>query len=84
MSQTSIDGTNFRHQCDLAAAVFGVTLEELLLWNPALGNDTGTTSCSFIADVRYCGKAYKDYLPPAADVPTFRFPLRVRSMPRTR
>lgn len=57
MAETSIEGTSFRHQCDLAAAVFGVTLSELLIWNPSLGNDTETKTCSFSPNTRYCGKA---------------------------
>jgi len=75
--QTNISGTNFRHQCDLAASVYDVTLEELLTWNPELGTNASTTNCSFKKSVRYCGRTYLDHLPPPVVGPEFSFPLRV-------
>jgi len=74
--QTNISGTNFRHQCDLAASVYDVTLEELLTWNPELGTNASTTNCSFKKSVRYCGRTYLDHLPPPVVGPEFSFPLR--------
>ncbi|KAH9866826.1 hypothetical protein J1614_008519 [Plenodomus biglobosus] len=61
--QMSVSGTFFRHQCDLAASVFDVTFEEILLWNPVLGTDVNATSCSFTRGVRYCGRFYVDQPP---------------------
>ncbi|KAF2126083.1 carbohydrate-binding module family 50 protein [Dothidotthia symphoricarpi CBS 119687] len=74
--QTDISGTNFRHQCDLAASVYDVSLEEILLWNPDLGTDVNTTSCSFKEGVRYCGRFYVDQPPTPVEGPEFSFPLR--------
>jgi hypothetical protein len=75
--QIDISGMYHRHQCDLAAAVNDVTLEELLLWNPGLGANINSTACSFTPGVRYCGRFYVDR--PVASVagPDFTFPLRV-------
>lgn len=75
--QTNISGTFFRHQCDLAASVYDVTLEELLVWNPDLGSNANTTSCSFRTGIRYCERSYIDHLPPPVAGPDFVFPLRV-------
>jgi hypothetical protein len=36
-----------------------VTLEELLLWNPGLGANINSTTCSFTQGVRYCGWFYR-------------------------
>ncbi|KAH9873588.1 hypothetical protein IAQ61_004212 [Plenodomus lingam] len=66
--ETDISGTSFRHQCDLAAAVYGVELSELLTWNPKLGNDTEAASCSFKPGVRYCGRFYFELPPPPSEV----------------
>ncbi|CAO2650794.1 Nn.00g020860.m01.CDS01 [Neocucurbitaria sp. VM-36] len=74
--QMDISGTSFRHQCDLAAAVYEVTLEELLTWNPDLGNDTAAANCIFQPGVRYCGRFYVDSPPPPVEGPNFFFPLR--------
>jgi hypothetical protein len=75
--QTDISGTYHRHQCDLAAAVNDVTLEELLLWNPGLGANVNSTTCSFTQGVRYCGRFYVDRPPASVVGPDFVFPLRV-------
>lgn len=37
LMQTDISGTSFCHQCDLAAAVFGMELSELLNLEPRTG-----------------------------------------------
>lgn len=75
--ETDISGTSFRHQCDLAAAVYGVELSELLTWNPKLGNDTEAASCSFKPGVRYCGRFYFELPPPPSEVgPSLEFPIR--------
>jgi len=74
--QTDISGTKYRHQCDLAAAVFGVTLPELLLWNPQLGGDVNSTSCSFQKGARYCGRFYSDFAPLPESGLDYTFPLR--------
>ncbi|KAF1947370.1 hypothetical protein EJ02DRAFT_440227 [Clathrospora elynae] len=73
--QTDISGTSFRHQGDLATAVFSVELSELLTWNPKPGNDTEASSCSFKPGVRYCGRFYFD-LPPSVEGPSLEFPIR--------
>lgn len=75
--QIDISGTSFRHQCDLAAAVYDVKLEELLTWNPELGDDTAAPNCSFKTGFRYCGRFYVDTPPPPVEGPNFFFPLRV-------
>ena len=75
--QTDILGTYHRHQCDLAAAVNGVTLEELVLWNPDLDANVNSSTCSFIQGVLYCGKSYVDRPDPPVAGPDFAFPLRV-------
>ncbi|CAN9387616.1 unnamed protein product [Alternaria alternata] len=62
--ESDITGTLYRHQCDLAADVYGVEVSELLTWNPSLGNDTEALTCSFEPGVRYCGRFY--FEPPKA------------------
>ncbi|CAN9364447.1 unnamed protein product [Alternaria sp. RS040] len=77
--ESDMTGTLYRHQCDLAADVYGVEVSELLTWNPSLGNDTEALTCSFKPGVRYCGRFY--FEPPKAspEVGTsLDFPIRTR------
>ncbi|KAK2015703.1 LysM domain-containing protein [Colletotrichum eremochloae] len=56
--QKDLSGTYLISNCDLVATVFGVTLQDLEVWNPSLGN-TSDPGCSFASGFRYCGKWYK-------------------------
>lgn len=83
--ESDITGTLYRHQCDLAADVYGVEVSELLTWNPSLGNDTEALTCSFEPGVRYCGRFY--FEPPKAgpEVGTsLDFPIRVSATSHVR
>lgn len=51
------DDSTFQSECDLAATVLGVTLEDLGTWNPSLGN-TSLSNCTFKPNTRYCGIYY--------------------------
>ena len=51
--QADVTNTTFANNCQLAAAVYGTTMDNLVLWNPSLGN-ASDTSCSFQLNTRYC------------------------------
>lgn len=51
--QNDVTNTSFSNNCELAASVYGATMDELVLWNPSLGN-ASDTNCSFLADTKYC------------------------------
>ncbi|ETS74812.1 hypothetical protein PFICI_13296 [Pestalotiopsis fici W106-1] len=55
--QQNLTSTYFTSHCALMAAVIGVTLEDLQVWNPSLGN-VSDDACSFETGVRYCAKYY--------------------------
>ncbi|RMZ83680.1 hypothetical protein DV738_g1034, partial [Chaetothyriales sp. CBS 135597] len=55
--QTDLSGTDLGSNCNLIASVWDVTLEDLRVWNPSLG-DTSDPSCAFASGVRYCAKYY--------------------------
>lgn len=74
--QSNITGSNWNSQCELAAAVYGVDLNDFGLWNPDIGNVT-LASCSFKTGVQYCGKLYFGSPPPPPQVPDTTLPVRV-------
>ncbi|GKT97447.1 lysM domain-containing protein [Colletotrichum tofieldiae] len=53
----NLTGTYFRSQCEFLSALTGVTLEDLQIWNPSLGNTT-SVDCALEPGVRYCAKYY--------------------------
>ncbi|KAF8457847.1 hypothetical protein BDZ91DRAFT_785929 [Kalaharituber pfeilii] len=64
---------NWNSPCELAASSFGVTLEELGVWNPSLGN-TSLPSCGFNTSYQYCGKYWFGSAPQVEL--TFELPMR--------
>ncbi|KAK1709775.1 hypothetical protein BDP67DRAFT_408326, partial [Colletotrichum lupini] len=55
--QKDMTGMYLASNCALAAEVFDVTLEDLEVWNPILGN-ASDDGCSFESGFRYCAKWY--------------------------
>ncbi|KAJ0329025.1 hypothetical protein COL5a_004254 [Colletotrichum fioriniae] len=55
--QKDMTGMYLASNCALAAEVFDVTLEDLEVWNPILGN-ASDAGCSFESGFRYCAKWY--------------------------
>ncbi|KAI0814080.1 hypothetical protein GGR55DRAFT_687075 [Xylaria sp. FL0064] len=51
----NISTTSYQNACEFAAAVWGISVEDLTQWNPDLGNVTNG-ECNMMSDVRYCGK----------------------------
>lgn len=74
--QSDISGTYFRSRCELAAAIYGVDIEDFVLWNPEVGNATDA-GCDFDPGARYCGKLYFGEPPPPVQGPTTELPVRV-------
>lgn len=74
--QTDISRTNWQSQCQFAAALNDVDLDDFGLWNPSVGN-VMLTSCSFKTGVQYCGKLYFGERPAPAQVPLIELPVRV-------
>ncbi|KAI0424844.1 hypothetical protein F5Y09DRAFT_353023 [Xylaria sp. FL1042] len=72
---THISTTSYKNACEFAAAVWGISVDDLAQWNPDLGNVTNG-ECDMMSDVRYCGKLlYAD--PPAAQTgPDYEFDVR--------
>ncbi|KAI0443524.1 hypothetical protein F4803DRAFT_514520 [Xylaria telfairii] len=70
-----ISTTSYQNACEFAAAVWAISLNDLVQWNPDLGNVTND-QCNMMSGVRYCGKLlYAD--PPAAQVgPDYQFDVR--------
>ncbi|KAI3331384.1 hypothetical protein F4824DRAFT_294880 [Ustulina deusta] len=51
-----VEGASYyKSDCDLAAHVFQVSLDDLAVWNPSLGN-TSLSNCTFQAGDGYCGQ----------------------------
>ncbi|KAJ8123756.1 hypothetical protein ONZ43_g361 [Nemania bipapillata] len=70
-----ISTTSYKNACEFAAAVWAISVDDLVQWNPDLGNVTNG-ECNMMPDVRYCGKLlYAD--PPEAQVgPDYEFDVR--------
>ncbi|KAJ3957715.1 hypothetical protein N0V92_005734 [Colletotrichum tropicale] len=64
--QKDMTGTSLLSNCRLAAAVYEVTLEDLEVWNPSLGN-VSDTACAFQKGFRYCGQWYDALKPSEPD-----------------
>ena len=79
--QTDISKTDWKSQCQLAAALYEVNLDDFGLWNPDVG-DVTLGSCSFKTGVQYCGKLYFGEKPPSAQVPLIELPVRVSRLKR--
>ncbi|KAK5654042.1 hypothetical protein OQA88_7720 [Cercophora sp. LCS_1] len=73
--QVNLTGTSFISNCDLAAQVMEVTLEDLAVWNPSLGNTTSEL-CEFETGKRYCGKWYAGDSPPRTPLTGSHLPVR--------
>ncbi|KAF8457864.1 LysM domain-containing protein [Kalaharituber pfeilii] len=78
--QLDLNGTWWESTCQFVAKLYGVSLEELEIWNPQLGNTTLST-CSFQTGVRYCAKYFfgESYVPPV--VPEPELPIRDGTTP---
>ncbi|KAI0143678.1 hypothetical protein GGR57DRAFT_341918 [Xylariaceae sp. FL1272] len=60
------EGSLYRSDCDLAAFVFMVSLEDLGVWNPSLGN-TSLPTCTFVDGQRYCGRYWEGDVAPVIE-----------------
>ncbi|KAJ3561274.1 hypothetical protein NPX13_g9010 [Xylaria arbuscula] len=71
----NITGTSFANACEFAAALWVVSLDDLMLWNPDLGNLTGG-ECEMDSKLRYCGKnTFADPVPDPVG-PDYEFEIR--------
>ncbi|KAI0398850.1 hypothetical protein F4802DRAFT_613319 [Xylaria palmicola] len=48
-----VNGTFYDNTCQLAAVTYGISLENLAMWNPSLG-DTSAVDCAFDTSLWYC------------------------------
>lgn len=68
--QDDLTGTFYASNCELAASVYGITVANLLTWNPSLGaNATGSSAaaCAFNPAFWYCAGYGGDYPDPVND-----------------
>ncbi|KAI0595745.1 carbohydrate-binding module family 50 protein [Biscogniauxia sp. FL1348] len=75
MLSENISTTSYANACEFAAAVWAVSLDDLMLWNPDLGNLTNG-ECDMNSDVRYCAKLLFADPPPEAVGPDYGFDIR--------
>ncbi|KAI2624041.1 hypothetical protein GGS21DRAFT_541259 [Xylaria nigripes] len=75
MLSQNITGTSFANACEFAAGVWAVSLDDLMLWNPDLGNLT-SGECTMDPDLRYCGKYLFADPPPDPVGPDYDFEIR--------
>ncbi len=78
--QSDLNGSNWKGQCELAASIYGVDLNDFGRWNVGLGNIT-LASCSFQAGVQYCGKLYFGDPPAPLVYPGSDLPIRAGVSP---
>jgi hypothetical protein len=76
----NISGTSFANACEFAAAVWALSVDDLEMWNPGLGNVTNG-ECTMKKDVRYCAKLIFADPPPDPVVPDYDFDVRVNKPP---
>lgn len=57
--QEDLTGTFYASNCQLAASVYGITVANLVVWNPSL--DSNASSCAFDATAWYCAGYGGDY-----------------------
>lgn len=57
--QDDLTGTFYSSNCQLAASVYGITVANLVIWNPSL--DSNASSCAFNATAWYCAGYGGDY-----------------------
>lgn len=57
--QEDLTGTFYASNCQLAASVYGITVANLVVWNPSL--DSNASSCAFNATAWYCAGYGGDY-----------------------
>ncbi|KAI1180782.1 hypothetical protein F4777DRAFT_596051 [Nemania sp. FL0916] len=75
MLNEDITGTSFANACQFAAALWAVSLDDLMLWNPDLGNLT-SGECNMDPELRYCGKNLFADPPPDPVSPDYDFEIR--------
>ncbi|KAI0971242.1 carbohydrate-binding module family 50 protein [Xylaria arbuscula] len=51
--QQSLSGTFYENNCQLAADIYGISLSNLGIWNPSLG-DANLVNCTFTSNLWYC------------------------------
>ncbi|KAI1079050.1 hypothetical protein F5B20DRAFT_581779 [Whalleya microplaca] len=51
--QQDLYGTFYGNDCQLAADVYGISLDNLGIWNPSLG-DANLVNCTLASDLSYC------------------------------
>ncbi|KAI1283287.1 carbohydrate-binding module family 50 protein [Xylaria sp. FL0933] len=51
--QGNLSGTFFENNCQLAAVTYGISLENLGIWNPSLGNGS-LANCTLASNLWYC------------------------------
>ncbi|KAI0543165.1 carbohydrate-binding module family 50 protein [Xylaria digitata] len=51
--QIDLSSTFYENSCQLATDVYGISLENLGIWNPSLG-DANLPNCTFASDLWYC------------------------------
>ncbi|OTA53849.1 carbohydrate-binding module family 50 protein [Hypoxylon sp. EC38] len=51
--QQDLSGTFYENNCQLATDVYGISLENLGIWNPSLG-DANLSNCTFARNLWYC------------------------------
>ncbi|KAH8901682.1 hypothetical protein GQ53DRAFT_851663 [Thozetella sp. PMI_491] len=73
-------GSFYSSDCDLAAHVFMVSLEDLAVWNPSLGN-TSLSNCTFLAGEGYCGQYWLGDIPKTTVSDTGGDPIRDNTTP---
>ncbi|CAG8971987.1 hypothetical protein HYALB_00003325 [Hymenoscyphus albidus] len=74
--QKDITGTMHFNQCDFAADIYRVDIEDFGLWNPDIGN-VSLSTCSFKPGTQYCGKLFSGQAPLPVAGPSFSLPLRI-------
>ncbi|KAI1490116.1 hypothetical protein F5X96DRAFT_670015 [Biscogniauxia mediterranea] len=75
MLSENISSTSYANACEFAAAVWAVSLDDFMLWNPDLGNLTNG-ECDMNSNVSYCAKLLFADPSPDAVGPDYGFDIR--------
>lgn len=71
-------GSFYSSDCDLAAHVFMVSLDDLAVWNPSLGN-TSLSNCTFQTGQGYCGQYWLSDVPATTVIDNSGSPIRANT-----